>query len=150
MIVRDLTTADEQLHKAIYGLLDAALDVPVYDRLPDRGKLLGDTMTPMPYVVISDMNDTDRSTLTTRGQRYEVLLIVYSDSGSRQEVYDIKRQVVEALTRKKPTIDGHWIIKARYLRGPVRTEPEPSQGRTLYRADIAFEYFTQVKPPSEA
>lgn len=146
MIQRDTIPADQQLHTAVYDALFEGVTAPIYDRIPDGGKALEDSVTKMPYVVISSLQDTDRSTLTTRGHRYEAHIIVYSDASSRQEAYTLKQQVIEALDRNLFSLSDHYTVKARYLRGPVRIEAEPKMGRSFVRADIFFEYFTQVKP----
>lgn len=146
MIQRDTIPADQQLHEAIYDALTAALTVPVYDRLPDRGQALDAAITEMPYVVISSLTDEDRSTLTTRGQRFEAHIITYSDSTSRQETYGLKRSIIQALDRTLFSLQDHYTVRASYTRGPIRVEGEPPHGRSFVRSDLFFEYFTQVKP----
>lgn len=148
----DIEPVDEALHSAIYDALRGALDasgdadVPVYDRLPDAGKDPADPPTAMPYVVISELIDSDTLTSSTRGQSIDASLVIYSDSSSRTEIYRLKRIVAQALDGERFSLDGHDVSRALFQSGPVRNEPDPAQGRSLYRADLTIAYRTQQLP----
>lgn len=149
--VRRLRPADEALHEALYSrlrsLLDAAgyTDVPVFDRLPDAGRAPTEKPTAMPYVVIVSLDDEQRGTWSTRGQRFTARLLIYSSARTRREIYQLKETVVAGLDRHRFDLSaaGHVTIKAFYERGPIRPEPDAAQGRDLLRADLELSYWTQ-------
>ena len=95
-------SAELELQKAIYGVLDTALTMPVYDNVPENAVA--------PYIVIGDDTFIEYDTDSLRGFEATITVHSWSTYRGRAEVKTIMGLIYEALHRAEFTIAGYNLI----------------------------------------
>ena len=92
------------LQKAVYGVLDAALSVPVYDHVPQK--------TAYPYVVVGDDTSIPWDTDDSLGAESTVTIHAWSQYRGRAEVKGLLQQIYDALHRQDIAIENAHTIES--------------------------------------
>jgi len=124
-----MSDASSAVQAAIYEALDAALLVPVFDRVPQN-------QVPE-YVVIGEGNELPADTKTHHGVEHILDINVYTDKRGQKSVKDILATVYTTLHRR--TIDVSGFASTMLQFDSQTTFPEPHGFRGLAR----FRMFTQ-------
>jgi len=95
-------SAELEVQKAIYGVLDNALSIPVYDDVPDNANA--------PYVVIGDDTFVEFDTDSEVGFEATVTIHSWSVYRGRSQVKNIMGQIYNALHRAEFTVTGYNLI----------------------------------------
>lgn len=120
------------LQVALYELLSAVLEVPVYDSVPDD--------TPFPYVVIDSEIASNASPLSGKKRDDRLLyLSVWSDYQGQSEVKRINAEIAQALDGIKLPLSTGRVVAIRVLRASSNREPD---GRT-YMGAVTLRIITQ-------
>ncbi|KZC99690.1 MULTISPECIES: DUF3168 domain-containing protein [unclassified Thalassospira] len=95
------------VQKALFSVLDAALECDVHDNVPSNAQ--------MPYVVIGDDTQVPEDTKTSLGFGVTVTLHVWSDaSDGRREAKQLLGEIYGVLHDADLTIDGMDAISCRF------------------------------------
>jgi hypothetical protein len=95
-------SAELNIQKAIYNRLDAALNVPVYDDVPDNALA--------PYIVIGDDTMIEYDADQVLGFESTVTIHTWSTYRGRSEVKSLMGLIYDALHRAEFTIQGYNLI----------------------------------------
>ena len=93
-----------QIQKAIYGVLDSTLSVPVYDHVPQDTKY--------PYVVVGDDTSVPWDTDDSTGTEATVTIHAWSQYRGRAEVKALLEQIYGALHRQDIAIEDVHVIES--------------------------------------
>lgn len=134
--VPTFNTADWPLQKAIFAALDDALSVDVVDHYEDQA---------LPVVEIGDLQDTDWSTNSTRGQEQVCFIRVISEARGAEEAKNLKDQIVAELDNQRFDLsaDGFSVKHAQVIRADVMRSVEPKNGRVIRQANIDVRYLIE-------
>ncbi len=95
-------SAELEIQKAIYGVLDGALSINVYDDVPDNAQA--------PYVVIGDDTFVEYDTDGETGFEATITVHSWSTYRGRSQVKNIMGQIYNALHRAEFTVSGYNLI----------------------------------------
>lgn len=95
---------DLQIQKAVYTALVAALDVPVFDHVPQD--------SPYPYVVVGDDTAVPWDTDDSLGTEATVTVHAWSQYRGRAEAKELLEQIYTALHRQDIAVENAVTIES--------------------------------------
>jgi len=95
---------DLQIQKAVYTALVAALDVPVFDNVPQN--------SPYPYVVVGDDTAVPWDTDDSLGTEATVTVHAWSQYRGRAEAKELLEQIYAALHRQDIAVENAVTIES--------------------------------------
>jgi hypothetical protein len=95
---------DLQIQKAVYTALVAALDVPVFDNVPQN--------SPYPYVVVGDDTAVPWDTDDSLGTEATVTVHAWSQYRGRAEAKELLQQIYTALHRQDIAVENAVTIES--------------------------------------
>ncbi len=120
------------VQKAIFGVLDAALDCGVYDNVKPK--------TAMPYVVVGDDTLVPDDTKTSLGFDATITLHVWSDAkDGRREAKQLLGQIYTALHDAELTIEDHSAISCAFEFSETVPDRDDSITHGIARYRITFD-----------
>jgi hypothetical protein len=93
-----------QIQKAVFTILTGALDVPVFDHVPQDTKY--------PYIVVGDDTSVPWDTDDSTGTESTVTIHAWSQYRGRAEVKDLLAQIYDALHRQDIAIEDVHVIES--------------------------------------
>ena len=99
---------ETSIQTTIYTVLDAALSVPVYDRVP-QGSDSGDASV-FPYVTIGEDVITPWDTNTEVGASISITVNTWSRYKGLKETKELQGEIYDALHRQTLTVTGYRFI----------------------------------------
>ncbi len=101
-------SAENEIQKTIYTVLDAALSVDVYDKAP-QGTDSGD-LSAFPYVTIGEDTINVWDTATESGFTATVMIHTWSRAEGRKETKDLQGLIYDALHKQTLSVTGYHFI----------------------------------------
>ncbi|MFP4538728.1 MAG: DUF3168 domain-containing protein, partial [Dichotomicrobium sp.] len=118
------------VQKAVVDALDAALDTPVFDHVPQDQA--------MPFVSVAAQDIGDADTLTSRAWRHVLTLSVWSEHRGQKEVLEILAEIDGALHDAKLSLESGTAILARIVDSRSRADQDGKTyiGTVTLRVDV--------------
>lgn len=101
-------SASAAVMRAVWSLLDSALDIPIYDTVPEDADY--------PYIQIDAVTEKDFSTKTAYGSQVEIEVANYAAALETKTVQEVTGQVIEALKEADLLVEGFIVLGIELLR----------------------------------